>query len=88
MTSSDAEKVGTADSEQKSAAQVPEAMRHRNSATSTPKEPTRWQRLRRWLVPLFGVVVLGLLFSHAHKIDWQGAWQALKSYPVMVLVYA
>ena len=88
MTLCDAEKVGTADPEQKSVAQMPEAMRHRNSAASTPKEPTRWQRLRRWLVPLFGVVVLGLLLSHAHKIDWQGAWQALKSYPVMVLVYA
>ena len=88
MTLCDAEKVGTADPEQKSVAHVPEAMRHRNSAASTPKEPTRWQRLRRWLVPLLGVVVLDLLLSHAHKIDWQGAWQALKSYPVMVLVYA
>lgn len=39
-------------------------------------------------MPVFGVVVLGLLLSHAHKIDWAGAWQALKSYPAMVLVYA
>ena len=26
-----------------------------------------WPRLKRWLVPAFGVLVLGLLISHAHK---------------------
>jgi uncharacterized membrane protein YbhN (UPF0104 family) len=39
-----------------------------------------WPRLRRWLVPLFAVLVLGLLISHAHKVDWAGAWQALQKY--------
>ena len=47
-----------------------------------------WQRLRRWAIPAFGVLVLGLLLSHAHKIDWAGAWQALKGYPVLVLLSA
>ncbi|MDO9358652.1 MAG: lysylphosphatidylglycerol synthase domain-containing protein [Polaromonas sp.] len=45
-----------------------------------------WQRVRRWVVPAFGVMVLGLLVSHAHKVDWTGAWQALKQYsPWMML---
>lgn len=44
-----------------------------------------WQRWRRWLVPAFGVLVLGLLLSHAHKIDWAGAWQALRRYPPALL---
>ncbi len=39
-----------------------------------------WPRLKRWVVPLFGVLVLGLLISHAHKVDWAGAWQALHQY--------
>lgn len=45
-----------------------------------------WPRVRRWAVPIFGLVVLGLLASHAHKIDWAGAWQALKRYPPMLLL--
>lgn len=45
-----------------------------------------WPRLRRWVVPLFGVVVLGLLISHAHKVDWKGAWQALTHYPPLLLL--
>lgn len=47
-----------------------------------------WPRLRRWAIPAFGLLVLGLLLSHAHKIDWAGAWQALKSYPVLLLLAA
>jgi uncharacterized membrane protein YbhN (UPF0104 family) len=45
-----------------------------------------WPRVRRWIVPLLGVVVLGLLLSHAHKVDWAGAWQALKRYPPLLLL--
>ena len=48
--------------------------------------PSVWLRVRRWLVPLFGIAVLGLLLSHAHKIDWAGAWQALRQYPPLVFV--
>lgn len=39
-----------------------------------------WPRARRVLLPLFGVLVLGLLLSRAHQVDWAGAWQALRSY--------
>jgi uncharacterized membrane protein YbhN (UPF0104 family) len=36
---------------------------------------------------LLGVVVLGLLLSYAHKVDWGGAWQALQRYsPWLLLV--
>lgn len=42
--------------------------------------------MRRWLVPLFAIVVLGLLLSHAHKIDWEGGWHALKQYPRLLLL--
>ncbi len=37
---------------------------------------------------MFGILVLGLLISHAHKIDWAGAWKALKSYPALTLLIA
>lgn len=47
---------------------------------------THWPRVRRWVVPVLGIVILGLLLSHAHKVDWVGAWQALKAYPVMLLL--
>jgi len=45
-----------------------------------------WQRCRRWALPLFGIAVLGLLLSHAHKIDWAGAWQALQRYSPLLLL--
>ncbi len=45
-----------------------------------------WPRLRRWVVPLFGIAVLGLLISHAHKVDWRGAWYALTHYPPGLLL--
>ncbi|WP_293406165.1 lysylphosphatidylglycerol synthase domain-containing protein [Polaromonas sp.] len=45
-----------------------------------------WPRLRRWVVPLFGIAVLGLLISHAHKVDWKGAWYALTHYPPGLLL--
>jgi len=39
-----------------------------------------WARIRRWVVPAFGILILGLLVSHARKVDWAGAWQALGHY--------
>ncbi len=48
--------------------------------------PWLWQQVRRWAVPVFGVVVLGMLLSHAHKVDWAGAWKALKAYPPSLLL--
>lgn len=44
-----------------------------------------WRLLRRWAAPVLGVVVLGLLLSHAHRVDWSGAWEALKAYPPSLL---
>lgn len=40
-----------------------------------------WARVRRWALPAFGLLVLALLLSHAHRIDWAGAWRALRAYP-------
>jgi uncharacterized membrane protein YbhN (UPF0104 family) len=45
-----------------------------------------WKRVRRWALPVLAVVVLGLLLSHAHKIDWAGAWVAVKRYPMVLLL--
>ena len=45
-----------------------------------------WPRVRRWLLPLFAIAVLGLLLSNAHKVDWAGAWQAVKRYPPGLLL--
>ncbi|MDB5894427.1 MAG: hypothetical protein JWQ88_1958 [Rhodoferax sp.] len=45
-----------------------------------------WARLRRWAVPAIGVFVLGMLLSHAHKVDWAGAWESLKRYPPLLLL--
>ena len=47
-----------------------------------------WPRVRRWGLPVFGIIVLGLLASHAHKVDWAGAWQALWRYSPFVLLAA
>jgi glycosyltransferase 2 family protein len=49
---------------------------------------TLWHRVRRWALPVLGLVVLGLLLSHAHKVDWAGAWQALRRYSPGVLLAA
>jgi hypothetical protein len=35
---------------------------------------------------VLGIFVLGMLLSHAHKIDWAGAWEALKRYPLLLLL--
>ncbi|WP_083745518.1 lysylphosphatidylglycerol synthase domain-containing protein [Variovorax sp. KK3] len=49
-------------------------------------KPSLRARILRWAVPALGIVVLGLLLSHAHKIDWAGAWQALQRYSPWVLL--
>jgi len=55
-------------------------------------ELRRWQVASRWLrrafVPVFALVVVGLLLSHLHKVDWVAAWEALRRYPPSVLVGA
>lgn len=61
----------------------------RPSGDSTPPASLwarAWPHIRRWAPALLGVVVLGLLLSHAHKVDWAGAWAALKKYEVKTLV--
>jgi uncharacterized membrane protein YbhN (UPF0104 family) len=45
-----------------------------------------WPHVRRWGLPVFGIIVLGLLASHAHKVDWAGAWQALWRYSPLLLL--
>lgn len=35
---------------------------------------------------MLGILVLGLLLSHAHKVDWAGAWVALKRYEALTLL--
>ena len=47
-----------------------------------------WAKARKWVFPLLGLIVLGLLASHAHKVDWAGAWKALKSYSPLTLLAA
>jgi uncharacterized membrane protein YbhN (UPF0104 family) len=54
----------------------------------TPAGATLWQRARRWALPVLGLVVLGLLLSHAHRVDWAGAWQALGRYSPWLLLAA
>ncbi len=48
--------------------------------------PSLWRRYRRWVLLAVALAVLGLLLSHAHKVDWAGAWQALQRYPLMLLL--
>jgi uncharacterized membrane protein YbhN (UPF0104 family) len=48
--------------------------------------PGLWIHVRRWGPLLFGILVFGLLASQAHKIDWAGAWSALKRYEPMFLL--
>ena len=45
-----------------------------------------WQRSRRWVLPLVGIAILGLLLSHAHKVDWAGVWHALQRYSPWLLL--
>lgn len=48
--------------------------------------PTVWLRVRKWIVPLLAVIVLGLLLSHVNKVDWSGAWHALRRYSPWLLL--
>ena len=70
------------------AAPAVDSLSHPDAAALPASASAWWPRLRRWLVPLFGLLVLGLLASHAHKIDWAGAWEALKRYPPLLLLSA
>ncbi len=54
--------------------------------TLAPAAEGWWARRRRWVAPLFGIAVLGMLISHAHKVDWKGAWHALTHYPTGLLL--
>lgn len=57
------------------------------TSPSSPAAATSpWPRVRRWVFPALGIVVLGLLVSHAHKVDWAGAWQALWRYSPWLLL--
>jgi uncharacterized membrane protein YbhN (UPF0104 family) len=56
------------------------------STSSSSSAAAWWPRVRRWLFPALGIVVLGLLLSHAHKVDWAGAWQALRRYSPLLLL--
>jgi len=64
-----------------------------NAATTSAEPPhacatsaSLWQRSRRWVLPLVGIAILGLLLSHAHKVDWAGAWHALQRYSPWLLL--
>lgn len=45
-----------------------------------------WPRIRRWGLPVFAIIVLGLLASRAHQVDWEGAWLALWRYSPLLLL--
>jgi len=57
-----------------------------SAAARSARRPSLWRRCRRWVLPLVAVVVFGLLLSHAHKVDWAGAWEALQRYPATLLL--
>jgi uncharacterized membrane protein YbhN (UPF0104 family) len=62
-----------------------DAVAVRTAAGGSSWRTTWWPRVRRWAVPVLGVLVFGLLVSHAHKVDWAGAWQSLRKTPWPVL---
>ena len=64
---------------------APTSSSETSSETDSSARSIWWPRVRKWAVPVFGILVLALLISHAHKIDWAGAWKALKSYPLATL---
>ncbi|MGE5116492.1 MAG: lysylphosphatidylglycerol synthase domain-containing protein [Betaproteobacteria bacterium] len=58
---------------------------------AAPTPALRWwrsPRLRRLVLPLFALVVLALLASHAQEVDWAGAWRALRGYDAPTLTLA
>lgn len=44
--------------------------------------------VRRWAFIPVSAVVLSVLLSHAHEIDWAGAWSALRHYSPLLLLGA
>jgi uncharacterized membrane protein YbhN (UPF0104 family) len=67
------------------AASPAEAVPDTNASTPGTSK-SLWQRCRKWALPLVGIAVLGLLLSHAHKVDWAGAWHALQRYSPWLLL--
>jgi glycosyltransferase 2 family protein len=57
-----------------------------NPSSSPATATSLWPRVRRWVFPALGILVLGLLVSHAHKVDWAGAWQAMWRYSPWLLL--
>ncbi|MDB5889758.1 MAG: lysylphosphatidylglycerol synthetase family protein [Polaromonas sp.] len=57
-----------------------------SGAPSSQASVSTWAKVRKYAVPLFAILVLGLLISNAHKVDWRGAWQAIRSYPPQLLL--
>lgn len=55
-------------------------------AAHSAQRPSLWRRCRRWVLAFVAFAVLGLLLSHAHKVDWAGAWEALQRYPATLLL--
>jgi uncharacterized membrane protein YbhN (UPF0104 family) len=68
---------------------APATGHHRRAAAApaapVPAASTAWSRVKRYAPPVLGLVVLGLLLSHAHTIDWRGAWRAVQAYPAATL---
>lgn len=48
----------------------------------------RWPRVRRLVVPAFALLVVTLIASHLHELDWEGAWRALRGYEPQTLLVA
>ncbi len=65
---------------------MPSTAAHLPDSTSPAAATSLWPRIRRWVFPALGIVVLGLLISHAHKVDWEGAWQTLRRYSPLLLL--
>lgn len=44
-----------------------------------------WPRVRKVLLPVFALLVLYVLARNAHRVDWAGAWAAVRQYPPQLL---
>ncbi|MEZ2297696.1 lysylphosphatidylglycerol synthase domain-containing protein [Variovorax sp. RCC_210] len=69
-----------------SAEAIPQVGTSDTGTSGSTTSPSLWQRCRKWALPLLGIAVLGLLLSHAHKVDWAGAWHALQRYSPWLLL--
>jgi len=47
-----------------------------------------WQRLRRFVLPAFALLVVALIASNLRDVDWPGAWRALRGYDARTLLLA